>query len=50
MASQIVKRGIQTAALNLSSQAGAAGGSHGGKFIFNIDCIMKNFVFHSKNC
>lgn len=43
MASQIVKRGIQTASANLSNPGTAATAGHGGKIIQSYDCIIQEF-------
>lgn len=53
MASQILKRGIQTASANLAGAGGGAAGGHGGKFSFVFDCIISmqtRFVIKIKNC
>jgi hypothetical protein len=41
MASQIFKRGIQTASANLSNPGTAATAGHGGKISENRDCIIR---------
>jgi hypothetical protein len=41
MASQIVKRGIQTASTKLASAGTAATGSHAGNYCLFSDCIIE---------
>lgn len=40
MASQILKRGIQTASTSFASQGTAATAGHGGNYLLIFDCII----------
>lgn len=48
MASQILKRGIQTASTTLASQGTAATAGHGGNYCRIYDCIIVMQSFFNK--